>query len=81
MKMMAVSVKDSKVGFGGIHLVPNEEVAKRDFSLLFKDKASSYAIYPSDYSLYSVGCFDTETGEFVSTIPSWLFDGTMFVGE
>lgn len=81
MKMLAISVKDNKVGFGGIHLVPNEEVAKRDFSLLFKDKESSYAIYPLDYSLYKLGEFDTESGEFFPVVPVWLFDGTMFVGE
>lgn len=82
MKYLMISIKDSKIGFGGIRLVSNEAVARRDFEMLFKDKNDIYYNNSGDFSLYSLGYFDSVSGSFVlESTPKFLFDGSEFVHE
>ena len=80
MNYLMISIKDSKVGFGGIRLVANESVARRDFEMLFKDKNDIYYNNPGDFSLYSFGSFNSVSGSFeLESTPKFLFDGSEFV--
>lgn len=81
MKYLMISIKDSKIGFGGIRLVANEAVARRDFEMMFKDKNDIYFNNSGDFSLYSFGTFDSVSGSFdLESTPKFLFDGSEFVG-
>lgn len=81
MKYLMIAIKDSKVGFGGIRLVSNEAVARREFEMMFKDKNDIYFNNAGDFSLYSFGTFDSVSGSFdLESTPKFLFDGSEFVG-
>lgn len=81
MKYLMISIKDSKVGFGGIRLVSNEAVARREFEMMFKDKSDIYYNNAGDFSLYALGTFDSVSGSFdLESTPKFLFDGSEFVG-
>ncbi len=81
MKYLMIAIKDSKIGFGGIRLVANEAVARRDFEMMFKDKNDIYFNNPGDFSLYSFGYFDSVSGSFdLESTPKFLFDGSEFIG-
>ncbi len=81
MKYLMIAIKDSKIGFGGIRLVANEAVARRDFEMMFKDKNDIYFNNPGDFSLYTFGTFDSVSGSFdLESTPKFLFDGSEFVG-
>ena len=82
MKYLMIAIKDSKVGFGGIRLVANEAVARRDFEMMFKDKNDIYYNNAGDFSLYSFGSFDSVSGSFdLEPTPQFLFGGSEFVGQ
>lgn len=81
MKYLMIAIKDSKIGFGGIRLVSNEAVARRDFEMMFKDKNDIYYNNAGDFSLYALGTFDSVSGSFdLEPTPKFLFDGSEFVG-
>ncbi len=81
MKYLMIAIKDSKIGFGGIRLVANESVARRDFEMMFKDKNDIYYNNAGDFSLYTFGTFDSVSGSFdLESTPKFLFDGSEFVG-
>lgn len=81
MKYLMIAIKDSKIGFGGIRLVANEAVARREFEMMFKDKNDIYFNNPGDFSLYSFGSFDSVSGSFdLESTPKFLYDGSEFVG-
>ncbi|AXH77808.1 MAG: nonstructural protein [Microviridae sp.] len=80
MKYLMISIKDSKIGFGGIRLVSNEAVARRDFEMMFKDTNDIYYNNARDFSLYSLGTFDSVSGSFdLEPTPKFLFDGSEFI--
>ncbi len=82
MKYLMIAIKDSKVGFGGIRLVSNEAVARRDFEMMFKDKNDIYFNNAGDFSLYSFGTFDSVSGSFeLESTPKFLYTGSDFVHE
>lgn len=82
MKYLMISIKDCKVGFGGIRLVPNDSVARRDFEMMFKDKNDIYYNNAGDFSLYALGTFDSVSGSFeLESTPKFLFSGSDFVHE
>ena len=81
MKYLMIAIKDAKIGFGGIRLVANESVARRDFEMMFKDKNDVYYNNAGDFALYSFGSFDSVSGAFdLESTPKFLFDGNEFVG-
>lgn len=80
MCYLMISIKDSKIGFGGIRLVTNEAVARRDFEMMFKDKSDIYFNNAGDFSLYCLGTFNSVSGSFdLEPTPRFLFDGSEFI--
>lgn len=81
MKYLMIAIKDAKIGFGGIRLVTNEAVARRDFEMMFNDKNDVYYNNAGDFALYSLGTFDSVSGSFeLESTPKFLFDGSEFIG-
>lgn len=62
MKMKIFSIKDLKAGFQQVFLSANEAVAMRDFGSICNKPDTNYYNFPTDYELWCVGEFDTETG-------------------
>lgn len=64
--------------YGPIMSFLNDATATRAFQemVISRDNNSLIALYPSDYSLYSVGTFDNETGKlFGSSVPELVCTG------
>lgn len=65
MRYPVYTIHDKKVGFDTQFLVQvNEEAAKRAFEMAINNPGSMLAFIPSDFELYQIGEFDTETGVF-----------------
>ncbi|UPW40904.1 nonstructural protein [Sigmofec virus UA08Rod_6143] len=58
-----MDVKSAK--FGPVMTFANDELAIRSFCAMISspDKDSLIALYPQDYSLYSLAVYDNDTGE------------------
>lgn len=72
MKLKMFSVFDSKAAFfGQVFMEHSEGVAFRSFtdSCNSDDPRNGFALHPEDYSLFYLGEFDNETGEFDSVKP------------
>jgi len=61
--MKILAIKDKKIGFDVPFTMPNEGAAIRSFGEACKNKESNLAKYPEDFELFSIGEFDTATGE------------------
>lgn len=72
-----VAIKDKKVGYFDVRCVDNVDVAKREFSLLFKPGQETSTIYfPDDYELYLLGSYDNANASFdLQNVPVLLSDG------
>lgn len=57
------SYKDELIGFGMPEVNINDNVAIRDFRE--KMKKNTHA---GDYSIFRIGSYDTDTGEFISKV-------------
>lgn len=68
------SVHDALNGFGAPSLQNNDAAAMRSFAEVFKDVYS-----PTDYSLWKIGSFDTESGEIFPDVPVVVCRATDFV--
>lgn len=68
------SIQDALTGFGAPTLQNNDAAAYRSFAEVFKD-----VFQPSDYSLWKLGSFDTNTGEIIPEVPSIVCRATDFV--
>lgn len=67
MKIPLYSLKDSKVGFGSLFPMANDEVAKSSVVNSFLSSQSNpIQQTPQDFELHKVGEFDDSTGDFVS---------------
>lgn len=65
--MKIYSVLDQKSGdFGPVVCYVNDEVAKRAFSLMCKDKSTLYGLAPADFELFCLGEYITSSGELIS---------------
>lgn len=62
MKYGIYSINDAVTGFINISIDVNDSSAKRNFGHACKNPDSLFFSHSSDYSLYKVGVFDTETG-------------------
>lgn len=62
------AVKDEKSGFDKVFASLNDAYAQREFSLAVKDSNSMFNHFPADYSLYSLGSFDTKDGSIVADL-------------
>lgn len=67
MNINAYSVKDSKSGtFGNPFYAQNDALASRSFEQASNDPQTTINAYPEDFSLYRIGNFDDQSGEFTS---------------
>lgn len=82
MRYTMYSFKDELVGFGTPFPDVSDESALRGFSYAIKSGNGLMSFRPSDYSLYILGHFDSESGE-ISSLPSPKFvaSGSSVVGE
>lgn len=68
------TVQDALVGFQVITMMNNDAFAMRSFAENFSEVKN-----PSDYSLWRVGTFDTDTGIINSEVPTVVCRATDFV--
>lgn len=75
MKYPMYCIRDIKATDFGIPVIDiNDETAKRSFAIrLHNDNSLSFR--PSDYELYSIGEYDTETGHIESCFPEFICTG------
>lgn len=68
-----VAVQDIKVGaFSKPVAVPTEGAGVRAFADAVNDPNTEYSKHPEDYSMFVLGTFDDNTGEFVNQKPFQL---------
>lgn len=78
MKVCVTCIRDVLIGFGNPMFSLNEAVAKRDFASMVNDdnRNAQVSFAPSDFELYKLGTFDTETGHFdLEELPQLLVRG------
>lgn len=68
MKLGVYSMRDNLTGFLEPQVSINDAVAIRAFEQACSNTASVIGFRSSDFSLYKIGEFDTETG-FVESVP------------
>lgn len=62
------SYKDELTGFAAPFVFKNDGDAIRSFKTMVNDDTTIFAASPKDYSLYSIGEFNEETGEIKTDI-------------
>lgn len=65
MKTSLYSIKDDLVGFGVPFACDNDAVAMRYFHQAMVQPNSIYSLNKSQFNLYRVGTFDTESGSLI----------------
>lgn len=76
MKYLICSVKDKLTDFKGITLEPNRDTAARSFINALKTPNSLLYANPSDFALYHIADFDSDTGVVTPlSVPHVLVDG------
>lgn len=73
------SLKDELVGFNAPVRFDNDQVAIRSFMELMK--TDDYKGIKKDLSLYKIGSFDTDSGSFITELPTKLIDGNSVAGN
>lgn len=68
MKLGLYAMRDNVQGFLLPQAFVNDATSLREFQLLCSKKDTVYGFRPSDFSLYKIGEFDTETGD-INSIP------------
>ena len=81
MKKSLVAIRDVKVGYFDVRCVDNVDVAKREFSVLFKpNQDTATSMFPSDYELYYLGDYDLSNATFdLQDLPVFLINGSACV--
>lgn len=63
MKLKAFCLRDVKADtYGAPFFVPNVAIAVRLLGEMVQDRRTDVGKYPADFSLYSVGSYETNTG-------------------
>lgn len=62
------AVKDLKIGFAQLFTCPNDAAALRSWKQALRAENLPFKDNPADYELWSIGIFDTETGEFTDNL-------------
>lgn len=74
MKYNVYSVRDVKTGW----LPPTYDIsdisAQRNFAFAVNNESSIMSFAPSDFSLYCIGVFDTDSGEIEGCVPRFICD-------
>lgn len=86
MKCMLFAVRDVVASSFGMPTVDtNEQTAKRNFAFAITSQDKSVMTYkPSDFDLYQVGYYDTDSGMFSNMengVPMFVCNGSEFVKE
>lgn len=66
------SIRDSLVGYGIPFSCDNDAVAMRYFNQACSQPNSIYALNRNNFDLYSIGTFDTASGEIESAVPRYV---------
>lgn len=81
MKYPVFAWRDVIQGFGAPQLFLNEEIAKRDFGYRINLEDSPMQYKPSDYELYRIGDYETDTGRMQPLdVPVFLINGMSVFG-
>lgn len=72
------SIKDTKIGFTQIFILPNNAAAIRWFGEIALDEKNPIGKHPEDYQLFAMGELNEETGEITSKI-DFLENATAFI--
>ncbi|QXP08509.1 MAG: nonstructural protein [Arizlama microvirus] len=63
MKQLVCTIHDSSAKtYHQPFFTPNQATAQREFLRLIRDETSAVHAFPSDYSLWEIAEFDTDTG-------------------
>lgn len=74
------AIKDLKTGlFGQPIFSYNQNVAIRSFSDFVKSEKGVLSTNPEDFSLYYIGEYDHEHGEFKTVYPEQIANATQFM--
>lgn len=74
------SIKDTKMGFTQIFILPNNAAAIRWFGDVVVNKESPYNKHPEDFQLFKVGTMNEDTGELVPDC-QFLENATAFTSK
>ena len=66
MMLGLYSIRDIHTGYLSITTDINDNSALRNFEHALEQQNTLYYTHPSDYDLYRVGTYDTETGEIIA---------------
>lgn len=70
MMLHIYAVLDRKAqAFGRPFTIQNDAMAIRAFAAAQSDPGSEISKYPEDFTLYSLGAFDDQTGEIIPNHP------------
>lgn len=75
------SILDVNVGYGMPVVQDNHAVAMRNFENACCDKSSVFATHSSDFSLWCIGTFDSDSGVMESTPPEKICNAYDFVSR
>lgn len=75
------SILDVNVGYGMPLMQDNDAVAMRNFENACSDKSSVFATHSSDFSLWCIGTFDSDTGVLESCLPRKICNAYDFVSR
>lgn len=83
MKVREYSVKDHKFAFSEPFQAPDDAVAHRYFAMIVNsaEARNVMAFAPSDFDLYCIAEFDTESGQVTPIYPvEFIVNGQSVVG-
>jgi len=67
MKLLVCTIHDSSAKtYNTPFFTPNQATGQREFLRLIRDETSALHAFPSDYSLYEIAEYDTDTGVMAS---------------
>lgn len=82
MKITLFSIRDVKSGFHDTFSAPNAEHATRSFAGCVNTPGNFIHDFPEDFSLYSVGVFDSSTGHIDGfKVPKFVTDAVSLVSK
>lgn len=83
MIVYVYSIRDVLNGFAGLFTEVNDESAIRGFKLSLRDASAGNILgfVPTDFYLYCLGTYNTETGEIVSDVRCVYYGGDFYVSS
>lgn len=75
------SIKDDLIGYGVPFATDNDAVAMRYFNQAVIQPNSIYSLNKSQFNLYRIGTFDTESGRFEPSDPCYVCSALDFDKE